>query len=289
MGGAMTGEFGDFEKYIGRTMTDDDLVTASQVQKMNVTLNRSAPMPKIGEPVPPGWHYLFFPRFPLTSELGRDGMVSEMDNGPADPLPLRMFAGSRTKFYRPLCIGDEATKVTEMTSLKPKTGRAGKMVFITYRHTISSGDEIATEDEWDMVFLEEGKDGTRPLPPGQHGPESATWEQEIIVTNTMLFRYSAAIWNPHRIHYDYPYTTETEGFPGLVVHGPLTLTLLLELARDSMPGATMSGIEMRAKSPLYADLPIKLMGEPGSDGKSCDLWAVNHEGIIGMEASATFA
>jgi 3-methylfumaryl-CoA hydratase len=286
----MTNEFGELEKFIGRRMTLEDLVTASQVQKMNATLNRSAPMPKAGESIPPGWHYLFFPKFPLTSELGRDGMVPEMDNGPEDPLPLRMFAGSRTNFYRPLRIGDEATQVTELTSLKPTVSRTGKkLVFITYRHTISNADGIATEDEWDIVFLEEDKDGGRQAPPGQSGPASATWEREITVTTTMLFRFSAAIWNPHRIHYDYPYTTETEGFPGLVVHGPLTFMWLLELARDSLPGATMTSFEMKAKSPLYADQPIKLMGEPGNDGKSCDLWAVNHEGIISTEASATFA
>ena len=288
----MTDDNGDLGQYIGRQMVSEDLITASQVQKMNATLNRSAPKPRAGDPIPPGWHHLFFPRFPLTNELGRDGMVPEMDNGPEDPLPLRMFAGSRSAYHRPLRIGDEATRVTELTSFTPKSGRTGKLVFATYLHTISTAEGTATEDEWDIVFLEEDKvsggNGSR-QPPGQPGPESSPWEKEITVGSTMLFRYSAVTWNPHRIHYDHPYTTDTEGYPGLVVHGPLTATLLQELVRDNLQGATMTSFNMQAKAPIFANQPIRLMGELGADGKSCDLWAVTHEGIVGMEASAAFA
>jgi 3-methylfumaryl-CoA hydratase len=105
----------------------------------------------------------------------------------------------------------------------------------------------------------------------------------------MLFRFSAVTFNPHRIHYDHPYTTRTEGYPALLVHGPLTSILLADLARDHNPGRTMTGFEMRARVPLFAGEPFRLLGRPRDGGTACDLWAVTPQSTVAMEASATFA
>ena len=138
------------------------------------------------------------------------------------------------------------------------------------------------------MFLEESKSGARKPPPGQPAPEGTVWEMKINPTNTMLFRFSAATFNPHRIHYDYPYATQAEGYPGLVVHGPLTATWLLELARNNNPGATMTGFEVRAKAPLFAGRPFRIVRRPRGGERACDLWAITPENTIAMEASASF-
>tara|TARA_B100000315_G_scaffold255005_1_gene297288 strand:+ start:778 stop:1629 length:852 start_codon:yes stop_codon:yes gene_type:complete len=279
----------EFSEYIGRSMIMEDVVTASSVHKLTVTLNRRDPIPKIGDLVPPGWHYVLFPRFPLTEDLGRDGMVPEIDNGPDDPLPLRMFAGSHTRFHQPIKIGDVVTQERKLVSMVPKEGKSGKLVFVTYAHTITGPNGLCTEDDWDLVFKEEDKNGARTPPQPKTGPESIEWDRAININETMLFRYSACTFNSHRIHYDYPYTTDVEGFPGLVVHGPLTATWLLELARDHMLDKTMTSFQMRAMAPLYANQDIRLVGNPTEQGAACDLWALTPEGNVAMEASATFA
>jgi len=282
-------EFKELQKYVGRKMEFEDLITATQVQKLSATLDREDPMPKVGDPVPPGWHYIFFPKFPPTRSLGRDGMVPEIENGPPDPLPIRMFADSYAKFHRPLRIGDQARQIREIVSINAKEGRSGKLVFVTYRNTISTSKGIATEDEWNIVFLEQPREGARKPPPAQSAPASAAWERTVNPTNTMLFRYSAVTFNPHRIHYDHPYATQTEGYPGLVVHGPLTAVWLLELARNHNPGARMTEFKMRAKAPLYGGRPFRTLGTPRDGGKACDLWAITPENTVAMEAEAFFA
>lgn len=284
----MDGSENDFSEYIGRSMTLEDIVTVASVHKLAVTLNRADPMPKIGDFVPPGWHHALFPRFPLTKDLGGDGMIPEIDDGPPDPLPLRMFAGSRARFHQPIRIGDTVTQERKLVSVVPKEGKSGKLVFGVYANTITGPNGLCTEDDWDLVFKEEDKDASRQPPPPKPGPESVEWDRTISINETMLFRYSACTFNPHRIHYDYPYTTEVEGYPGLVVHGPLTATWLSELARENMPGKTMSSFQMRAVAPLYANQDIRLAGNVTEQGTTCELWALTPDGHVAMEASATF-
>ncbi len=275
-------------EYVGCNMIMEDVVTVSSIHKLTVTLNRRDPLPTIGSLVPPGWHHALFPRFPLTEDLGRDGMIAEIDDGPPDPLPLRMFAGSRARFHQPIKIGDAVKQERKLVSMVPKEGKSGKLVFATYAHTITGPNGLCTEDDWDLVFMEEDLEGTRPPPPPKPGPEGVDWTRSININETMLFRFSACIFNPHRIHYDHPYTTDVEGYPGLVVHGPFTAIWLLELARDNMAGKTMTGFQMRAVAPLYANQDIQLVGKISEDGAACELWALTPEGNVAMEASATF-
>jgi 3-methylfumaryl-CoA hydratase len=278
------------QKYTDRRIEYHDLITAAQVQKLNATLDRDEPVPGEGDPVPPGWHPIYFPKLPPTRELGRDGMIKEIEDWQGEaPLPIRMFAGSRTRFVRPLRIGERARRVSELVSMTPKEGRSGRLMFATYRHTISAADAVCIVDEWDMVFREEVKGDAKAAPPGQSAPSGFKWEKTVIPTSVMLFRFSAVTFNPHRIHYDHPYTTGTEGYPKLLVHGPLTAILLTDLARDSNPGATMTGFDMRAKAPLYADEPFRIAGRPRQGGKACDLWAITPQNTVAMEAVATFA
>ena len=200
-----------------------------------------------------------------------------------------MYAGNDMRFHKPLRIGETARRETALKSLTPKEGRSGKLVFVTHGVRIFGEDGLAMEDDTNLVYREEDKEGRAAPPPGQPGPTDGTWKRVVTVDQVMLFRYSATTFNPHRIHYDHPYTTGVEGYPDLLVHGPFTATLLLELARDNNPGATMTAFEMRAKAPLFANQPITLLGEPAADGKSAELSAVSHDGILAMQASASFA
>lgn len=284
----MVDEYEEFRKYIGRKTVTEDVVSAAQVQKMMATLNRDDAPPAPGDPVPPGWQGIFFPRFPLSRELGPDGMAPDLADGPGDPLPLRMYAGNDMRFYQPLRIGETIRKETALASVTPKVGRSGKLVFVTQRMQIFGAEGLAMEDDVNLVYRDEDKSARAAPPPGQPGPTDATWKREVTVDSVMLFRFSAATFNPHRIHYDHPYATGVEGYPDLLVHGPFTATWLLELVRDNHPDATMTSFEMRAKAPLYANQPITLLGEPSADGKSCELWAVAHDGILAMQATASF-
>ncbi len=281
--------FEDLQKYVGWKTEHEDVITASQVQRLNATLDRVEAEPRIGDPIPPGWHLIFFPRIPTTKSLSRDGTEPASENGMPDPLPVRMFAKNSCRFHFPLRIGDAVRRITEIASIDAKEGRSGKLVFVTYRYTISTPGGVATEDERELVFLEESKSGVRKLPPGQPAPEGAPWEMTVNPSNAMLFRFSAATFNPHRIHYDHPYVTQAEGYPGLVVHGPLTATWLLELVRNNKPGAIMTAFEVRAKAPLFAGRPFRILGRPRDGDRACDLWAVTPENTIAMEASARFA
>jgi 3-methylfumaryl-CoA hydratase len=255
---------------------------------MSVTLDRDEPMLKEGDPIPPAWHHAFFPRLPLTRALGPDGTI-RVELWPDDPrLPRRMFLSSRTQYHRPLCIGDKMRWVTELVGLKARDARSGKCVIHSYRHTLSNAQGVAIVEEWDSMDREEVKGRPNVQPAGEPAPADCAFEKIVVPNSIMLFRYSAVTWNPHKIHYDHPYTTQVEGYPALLLHGPLTATLLSDLARDHTSG-TMTRFEMRAKLPLFVDRPVKLMGRPRADNRHvCDLWAVSPEGKVAMEATATF-
>lgn len=283
----MTDAIEEYRKIIGQTTVAEDVISASQVHRLTVTLNRDDPIPAEGDPVPPGWHAIFFPRLNLTQNLGPDGMAADIENGPPSPLPRRMYAGNDMRFHQPFRIGNKVTKELSIASVTPKEGRSGKLVFVTVGVRISGPNGLIMEDDQNLVYREE--DTGQPPPPGEPGPEEAAWKRTITTDPVMLFRFSACTFNPHRIHYDQPYVTGTENYPALIVHGPFTAIWLKELVRDNAPDATLTSFAMQARAPVYVDQPLTLMGEPADDGKSCQLWAVNSDGVIAMKASAEFA
>jgi len=169
----------------------------------------------------------------------------------------------------------------------PKKGRSGKLVFVNIGVKISGPNGLIMEDDQNLVYREEDKGQARP--PGELGPEDAPWKLTVTADPVMLFRFSACTFNPHRIHYDEPYVTGTEGYADLIVHGPFTAIWLLELVRDNAPEATLTSFAMQARAPIFVNQPFTLMGEPANDGKSVELCAVNSEGVIAMKANAEFA
>lgn len=261
-----------------------DDITAFPLAAMAATLDRD----EGGNAVPPLWHWLYFLPISPISDAGPDGHPKRGGFLPPVPLPRRMWAGGRLTFHAPLKVGEKATRVSTIANIEDKTGRSGRLVFVTVQHAIEVGGELRLEEEHDIVYRDAPQEGTRPQHP-QLAPDGETWRRTIDADAVMLFRYSALTFNSHRIHYDYPYVTQVEGYPGLVVHGPLIATLLADLVRREQPDATLQSFAFRALRPTFAGQPFTVCGRPSADGKTIDLWAKDHDGYLTMRATAAIA
>ncbi|MFM0175007.1 HTD2 family dehydratase [Paraburkholderia sediminicola] len=261
-----------------------DDITAFPLKAMAATLDRE----ESGDSVPPLWHWLYFLPIAPMSEVGPDGHPKRGGFLPPVPLPRRMWAGGRLTFHAPLKVGEHATRTSTIANIEDKTGRSGRLVFVTVQHTIEAGGELKLEEEHDIVYRDAPQEGARPPQP-QLAPEGETWRRAIDADAVMLFRYSALTFNGHRIHYDYPYVTEVEGYPGLIVHGPLIATLLVDLVRREQPNATLQSFAFKAVRPTFAGQAFTVCGKPSADGKLIELWAKDHEGYLTMRATAAIA
>lgn len=281
----MNTAYQELEAAIGVKTVVEDLITSTQVQRLSAALDRRDPLPKEGDPVPWGWHSIFFPRLMPTSLLNKDGMADEFEGGPGMPLPRRMYAGNNLRFHEPLRIGDPATKEIFIKSVTPKEGRTGPLIFVVYGIRIVGPRGLVLEDDQNIVFRSEVPPGAAAEAPAPGAPADAPWKRVVTLDPVTLFRFSAVTFNPHRIHYDLPYVTQEEGYPDLIVHGPLTAIMLLELLRAHQPetAAGLAGFSMRAKAPLFANRPITLSGGPAADGASCTLTAFDENGRVAME------
>jgi 3-methylfumaryl-CoA hydratase len=273
--------------WIGRTETDSDVVTATPYAGLSAVLDRSPARPPAGTPLPPLWHWLYFLPLHGTSDIGPDGHARRGDFLPPVPLPRRMWAGSRFLFRTPLRVGDIIDRTSTIEEVAPKEGKSGPLVFVKVRHEVRR-DEVQEPAlvEWhDIVYRAAPRSG-QVESPARPAPGHATWMREWKADDVLLFRYSALTFNSHRIHYDRRYATEVEGYPGLVVHGPLLATLLLDLVHRERPDAKITGYEFRAMRPIFDLHPFHVCGEPQPGGATVRLWVRDHEGALAMDATA---
>jgi 3-methylfumaryl-CoA hydratase len=272
----------------GRQEVSEDEITRTPARALKATLE--APyvgegLP--GEPLPPLWHWLYFLPLHARSTLAEDGHARKGGFLPPVSLPRRMWAGGRFGFAAPVRIGETVQKTSTIARIRAKEGRSGPLVFVTVRHEFTAGSEARLWEEHDIVY--------RDWPaPGDAGPAplaaaKGTWRREIVPDDVLLFRYSALTFNGHRIHYDRRYVTQVEGYPGLIVHGPLIATLLVDLLLRERPGARLSAFEFRAVRPTFDTAPFFVNGTPSDDGRTATLWACDAEGWLTMEATASFA
>lgn len=282
----MSTELENLKKWIGEHESSVDYVTVPFVHRMSATLDRDDGFPKMGDVLPIGWHAPLFPRVVLHSQIGPDGHPARGDFLPPVPLPRRMFAGKRSTFFNDLRIGDEVKRVSTIKDVTIKSGRTGQMVFVMVKTDITSSRGLAISEEQDIVYRAE-PDPNAPPPPPQAAPGTAVWKNTVTPTEVMLFRYSALTFNGHRIHYDHPYVTKTEGYPALVMNGGLTTLLVYELARANAKTALKS-ISSRNVRPMFANRPISVCGEPSADGKSAKLWTQDDTGALTLNATAEF-
>jgi 3-methylfumaryl-CoA hydratase len=257
------------------------------VRALSATLDEPDPDPAAGDPLPPLWHWLFFLEAARMSKVGSDGHAERGDFLPPVPLPRRMWAGSRFAFTgEPLRIGETVRRASHIKSVEPKTGSTGAMVFVTVEHTVSGLRGTAFVEDHDIVYREAPKPGERQREP-RPAPADATWSKKIAPDPVLLFRFSALTFNGHRIHYDQPYVTTVEGYPGLIVHGPLMGLVQMELARRSNPDRVPTGFEFRALAPVYAGPTFSVHGRREPDG-SVTTWIADDKGGLAQQGKATF-
>ena len=272
--------------WIGRKETREDVVTAWPVVALTATFDRNDPEPKPGDEIPPGWHWLYFLEAKPASELGSDGHPRLGGFLPPVGTMRRMWAGGRLEFKRALRIGEPLRRVTEILSIDFKQGRSGKLVFVTVRHTVLAAGEIAVIEEHDIVYREPAKPGDPP-PAAKPAPSIAAWRRELVADPVMLFRYSALTFIGQRIHYDLDYCRQ-EGYPGLVVHGPLQTLLILDLCRRN-EARPVKKLDYRALHPMFHFERFSVNGNLSADSAMSELWTANAVGTVAMQATACFA
>ena len=275
------------QDWIGKSETRNDDVTAAPVRGLTATLDRDDPPAQRGMALPPLWHWLYFLPQNGAREIGPDGHPKRGGFLPPVPLPRRMWAGSRLTWERgnPLRVGDAARRVSRIASVAHKAGRSGALVFVTVVHELHNAQGLAVTEEQDIVYRAMQQPG-EPAPKPVAAEPQAAWQRELVPDEVLLFRYSALTFNSHRIHYDRPYATNAEGYPGLVVHGPLIATLLLDLLRREAPHAFVRRFEFKALRPSFAGAPLRVKGQLQPDGRSIRLWAQDPEGWLAMQATA---
>ena len=277
----------NLKEWIGKSETISDVATATPYAALSATLDWPAERPAIGTPLPALWHWLYFLPLHRQSEIGPDGHAKRGGFLPPVPLPRRMWAGSQFEFHKPLRVGDAITRVSTIQDVTEKSGRTGPLVFVKVRHEIrrQKDADVALTEFHDIVYREAAKPDDV-APPPKNAAATATWQRKWVPDDVLLFRYSALTFNGHRIHYDRRYVTEVEGYPGLIVHGPLIATLLLDLLRHQLPEAQVTRYEFRAVRPVFDINHFFVCGEPQPDGNTFRLWAKDHEGWLTMDASA---
>lgn len=271
----------------GQSEVLEDLITPAPLRALSATLDRDDPLPHAGTELPPLWHWLFFLPHHRQSEIGPDGHAKRGGFLPPVPLPRRMWAGGRLHWHAPLHVGDEVKRVSTIESVTHKSGRTGDLLFVLVKHEVHNTQGLCLTEEHDIVYRPAAQVGD-PVPAPVAAEKHATWQRDMAPDDVLLFRYSALTFNGHRIHYDRKYVTEVEGYPGLIVHGPLIATLLVDLVRRNTTRPIRS-FEFKALRPTFecADQrTLRACGEPDANGSTVRLWAQDHEGWLTMQATA---
>lgn len=251
----------DFKAWIGRTETGTDPLSPVQAQAAQAMLDDLAPALREGDALPPLWHWFYFLPHAPQSRLDEDGHPRRGDFLPPIPYPRRMFAGARVGFHRPLILGEPAQREARISNVTLKSGKSGPLAFVTVALRFLQRGALCIEEHQDIVYREPGNPISAPAAaPWPPVPETS-WTQVLQPDSRLLFRFSALTFNAHRIHYDRAYAREVEGYPGLVVHGPLMAVLLAQLVRRSS-SRPMEHFEFRGVAPAFDLGPLRLVGTP---------------------------
>jgi 3-methylfumaryl-CoA hydratase len=270
--------------WIGKHEAAMDRVTPAPIAALRATLDIDAGAPKPGDTLPPLWHWLYFLPFHNQSDLSENGHPRAGDFMPPVTLTRRMYAGGRLQFHRPLRVGDAITRNSTIADISAKQGRTGPLVFLTIKHEVSNQRGLAVTEEQDIVYRDSA--GSVAAARRQSAPDTQAWLREMKTDPVLLFRFSALTFNGHRIHYDYPYTTGVEGYPGLIVHGPLLAVLLMELLHRHRPEAAVREFQFRAARPVFNAEPFFLCGEPDAHHRAARLWVRDAGGGLCFDAAA---
>jgi 3-methylfumaryl-CoA hydratase len=282
----MTIDIEYLRSWVGRSERCDERIAPFPANALSATLDRDYAPFADGAALPPLWHWLHFLAVSPLGNAGPDGHAQRGGFLPPVPLPRRMWAGSRLRFPGDLRTGDHATRTSRVASVSMKEGKSGPLVFVTVAHDIAVGGATVIDEEHDIVFREAPAPGAKP-PVAQPAPEAADFRRRITPDPVLLFRYSALTFNSHRIHYDQPYVTGVEGYPGLIVHGPLLATLMLDALHRSQPARRVASFTFRAIAPVFDTAPFDVCGALDGTGATTRLWVRHLDGGLAMDATAT--
>jgi 3-methylfumaryl-CoA hydratase len=265
--------------WIGRAETTEDVAAAGPVARLTTLLDHDGEVWRAGE-LPPLGHWLYFLPAAAQSQIGEDGHPRRGGLLPPVALPRRMWAGGDIAFLAPIGLGSRLTRRSTVQNIAPKTGRSGAMVFVTLLHEISADGAPALIERQEIVYREAARAGS-PAPAGEAAAQSPG-ARVIVPDPVLLFRFSALTFNAHRIHYDREYARDVESYAGLVVHGPLIATLLMDHFLRANPGQAISRFSFRSQSPLLDTAPFALNQSPEAGGAA--LWAAHPGGPVAMTA-----
>ena len=268
-------------------ISQTDYISTDVLNRMSLTLDYDLTF-DTGDIVPKLWHWLFFLPHVKASEEGTDGHPETGGFIPSiEGLDRRMWAGSRFRFHNDLHASKYARKTSRVVSVTEKPGRSGRLGFVLVRHEVYQDDRHVLSEEHDIVYKQAPKSETTvdKVNATLSAPaKTAQWSETIKPNPVLLFKYSALTFNGHRIHYDRDFCKNDFGFPGLVVHGPLIATLLIELIRKNMPDARVLEYSFRIKGPIFDFQTFKVEG--CREGDVVSLWAVNNSGLETVSARA---
>ena len=270
--------------WIGREDLATDEVGADLVHKFNATFDVGGPAPSVGTLAPRFIHFCLAQAVEPMHALGRDGHPARGGFLPPVPLPRRMRAGGQITFYDDLRVGDRIERKARSTEVAVKEGKSGRLCFVTVQNRITVDGNLRLVETEDIVYRDDGVAGPgRSPPPAPAG----TWSRPQLMTTTMLFRYSALTFNGHRIHYDRRYAIEVEGYPGLVVPGPIQTTLLYRYATE-LRGTPPDRFRFRSLSPLFDDDSFSVHGELAAGG-GLTLWTARDGGPVATLGAAEWS
>ncbi|WP_052401981.1 FAS1-like dehydratase domain-containing protein [Muricoccus aerilatus] len=277
----------ELSTWIGRSRTDEEEITLSAVRRIAATFDGDPEAVALGDALPPHWFGLFFADIPRQSAIGPDGHARAGEFLPPIPLPRRMGAGRRVRTPGALRVGDTATRRTEVAAITPKSGRTGEMVLLTMRRTVEARGEVVAVEEFDALYREAVRPGassaTNPPVPA---PTEAAWADIVPIDPVQVFRYGAITWNAHRIHYDADYARGTEGYPGVVQNGGLTMHLMADAALRRAPGP-LKGFNARLARPMFVGDHMTLRGVV-AEGGGTRVWAADKAGFLAAEMTLEF-
>jgi 3-methylfumaryl-CoA hydratase len=270
-------------QWIGHEESVSDDITADLVRKFCATFDLKPPAPQMGESAPSLVHFCVAQSAAQTAQLGEDGHPRRGGFLPPVPLPRRMWAGGRVVFHRGLHIGEIVRRVSRITDVTSKQGHSGILCFVTVEHLLEVDGRAVVSEIQDIVYRGSDRgEQKRPAEPAKAG----SWQKRVVTPSPLLFRYSALTFNGHRIHYDRRYAAEVEHYPGLVVHGPLQATFLVNYATE-LRGIPPSSFKFRSLSPLFDNDAFLLHAE--EDGKKLRLWTARENGPVAMTAEADWS
>jgi 3-methylfumaryl-CoA hydratase len=268
--------------WVGREQRVTDSLPLFPARALAAALDHEH-LPENGDALPPTWHWLYFLDTPTAAGTGSDGHPHKGGFLPPVPLPRRMWAAGALNIAQALRLGVSAEKVSTVRSVELKDGKSGTLVFVNLEHRLYQQGQLCISEEQNLVYRAM-PDGPALLPAGELAPQNTDWSRTLQPDPVLLFRFSALTYNGHRIHYDRDYAMQKEFYPGLVVHGPLLATLLVDLVLREKPDATINQFRFRAVRPTFDMNVLHLRGQ--RDGNTIQLCSADHENYLGMTATA---